>query len=96
MSNTSATRRNVLLGATTLASASALGGGGPEFLSQARAEEIIAQRLIPSPDWASALPPGPDTSVKITEACARMVAWAAYFWTWPMVNILHQQEGVSS
>ncbi|QOG04440.1 DUF1254 domain-containing protein [Flavobacterium sp. MDT1-60] len=39
----------------------------------------------------SVLPPGPDTSVKITEAYARQVAQDAYFWAWPMENIYNRR-----
>jgi hypothetical protein len=42
-------------------------------------------------DTAGKLLPGPDTSVKITEAYARMVAKDAYFWAWPMVNIYNRR-----
>ena len=48
-------------------------------------------RLPPSPDWARALPPGPDTRVKITEAYAALVARDAYFWAWPLVNIYNRR-----
>jgi len=40
---------------------------------------------------ASALPSGPDTSVKITEAYARHVARDAYFWAWPLENIYNRR-----
>jgi hypothetical protein len=49
------------------------------------------QPLKPSPNWADALPPGPDASIKITESYARMVARDAYFWAWPMVNIYNRR-----
>ena len=45
-----------------------------------------------SPNWASALPAGPDTRVKITEAYAKLVARDAYFWAWPMVNIFNRRQ----
>lgn len=35
--------------------------------------------------------PGPDTSVKITEAYAKLVAKDAYFWAWPMVNLYNRR-----
>jgi hypothetical protein len=38
-----------------------------------------------------AMPAGPDTSVKITEPYARMVARDAYFWAWPLVNIYNRR-----
>ena len=49
------------------------------------------QSLIPSPNWASAMPSGPDARIKITEQYARMVARDAYFWAWPMVNIYNRR-----
>ena len=45
-----------------------------------------------SPGWARALPTGPDTSVKITEAYAKHVARDAYFLMWPMVNIFNRRQ----
>jgi hypothetical protein len=44
-----------------------------------------------SPNWAYALPDGPDERVKITEAYAAHVARDAYFWSWPMVNIFNRR-----
>lgn len=44
-----------------------------------------------SPGWSRALPPGPDTRVKITEEYAALVARDAYFWTWPLVNIYNRR-----
>jgi hypothetical protein len=73
------TRRLVLTGA-------ALASVGFATLAQAQAPSIL-----PSPDWSLALPTGPDTGVKITEAYARMVARDAYFWAWPMVNIYNRR-----
>jgi hypothetical protein len=40
----------------------------------------LAQSLPPSPNWARAMPPGPDVNVKITDGYARLVARDAYFW----------------
>ncbi len=50
-----------------------------------------AQYLHPSPGWSRAMPPGPDTRVKITEEYARQVGRDAYFWAWPMVNIYNRR-----
>jgi hypothetical protein len=47
--------------------------------------------LSPSPAWPLDMPAGPDASVKITEAFARMVARDAYFWAWPMINIYNRR-----
>lgn len=47
--------------------------------------------IAPSPSWAHAMPPGPDPSVKISEAYARLVARDAYFWAWPMVNVYNRR-----
>jgi hypothetical protein len=49
------------------------------------------QPLKPSPNWAEALLPGPDTRVKITEEYAKLVGRDAYFWAWPMVNIYNRR-----
>jgi len=74
-------RRNVIIGGATLATASVLAGG------VARGQTSSLQPLPPSPDWAVAMPVGPDTRVKITEAYAKHVARDVYFWAWPMVNV---------
>jgi hypothetical protein len=50
-----------------------------------------AQSLRPSPDWGNAMPPGPDTRVKTTEAYTALVARDAYFWAWPLVNIYNRR-----
>jgi hypothetical protein len=44
-----------------------------------------------SRDSARIHPPGPDTSIKITEEYARLVAQDAFFWAWPMVNIYNRR-----
>ena len=82
--------RNLLLAGTTLAIASVLAGGATSVAS-AETSSLNPQPLPPSPEWARALPPGPDTSVKITEAYAAMMARDAYFWAWPMVNIYNRR-----
>jgi hypothetical protein len=51
--------------------------------------------VSPSPGWADALPPPPDTRVKITEEYARHVARDAFFWAWPMVNVFNKRLGRS-
>jgi hypothetical protein len=51
----------------------------------------IRTRVLPSPNWSRAMPPGPDARVKITEAYARLVARDAYLWAWPMVNIYNRR-----
>ena len=83
-------RRSLLLAGTTLAAASTL---GPLARSPARAQtsSLNPQPIPPSPEWALALPTGPDTSVKITEAYAAMIARDAYFWAWPLVNIYNKR-----
>ena len=52
-------RRHLMLAGTTLAASSALAAGAPP--SAARAQDLNPQPLPPSPEWARALPPGPDT-----------------------------------
>ncbi|WP_246160518.1 DUF1254 domain-containing protein [Aureimonas fodinaquatilis] len=61
----------------------------------ADAAELNPQPLPPSPNWSAAMPAGPDSQVKITEAYARMVARDAYFWAWPMVNIYNRRLAFS-
>ena len=50
----------------------------------------------PSPGWARALPPAPDTRVKITEAYAKLVGRDAFFWAWPLVNVYNRRLYFSS
>lgn len=48
-----------------------------------------------SPGWRAALPPGPVAATKITEAYARLVARDAYFWAWPLVNMLNRRQALA-
>jgi hypothetical protein len=50
------------------------------------------QSIAPSPSWLRALPPGPDTRVKVTENYAKLVARDAFFWAWPLVNIYNKRR----
>src|SRR5262245_65427701 len=50
-----------------------------------------AQQVTPSPGWVGAMPPGPDTRVRITEAYAKLIARDAYFWAWPLVNVYNRR-----
>lgn len=84
-------RRYLLLAGATLAAASTLSAGAPRA-AHAQNSSLNPQPLPPSPEWARALPPGPDTSVKITEAYAALIARDAYFWAWPMVNIFNRRQ----
>src|SRR6516165_12526517 len=54
-----------------------------------------AGKISLSPEWSEALPAGPGTKVKITEAYARHVARDAYFWAWPMVNVYNRRLAFS-
>jgi hypothetical protein len=56
------------------------------------AAELNPQPLPPSPEWARSLPNGLDHRVKITEAYAKLAAWGAYFWAWPLVNIFNPRQ----
>lgn len=47
--------------------------------------------IAASPGWTKALPAGPDTRVKITEAYAKLVGKDAYFWAWPLVNMYNRR-----
>ena len=86
-------RRTVLLGSTTVAAASALGASVPLPTAQAQqsAVQLNAQLLLPSPNWARAMPTGPDARVKFTEDYAKHVARDAYFWAWPLVNMYNRR-----
>ena len=57
----------------------------------ANAGELNPQPLPPSPDWAAAMPSGPDTSMKITDAYARAVARDTFVWAWPLVNVMNRR-----
>jgi hypothetical protein len=46
-----------------------------------------------SPGWNRALPAGPDTRVRTTEAYVRLIAREAYFWGWPLANIYARRLG---
>lgn len=82
-------RRGLLLGSAMLAVSSAIADGAA---SNAQAQSSLnPQPLPPSPDWARALPHGPDTTVKMTEAYAAMIARDAYFWAWPLVNLYNKR-----
>src|SRR5215467_16345209 len=83
------TRRNTIFGAAALAGTSLSTG---DTRSLAQAAELNPQPVLPSPEWARALPTGPDTRVKITEAYAKLVARDAYFWAWTLVNIFNRRQ----
>jgi hypothetical protein len=87
-------RRNILLTGTTLAIASVLAGGVPSVAS-AETSSLNPQPLPPSPEWARALPLGPDARVKITEAYAAHVARDSFFWAWPLVNMYNRRLAFS-
>src|SRR5579871_926938 len=90
ISNLDPGRRDLILGGMTLAASSAFAAGAPPA-AHAQTSSLNPQPLPPSPEWGRALPPGPDTSVKITAAYAAMVARDAYFWAWPLVNIYNKR-----
>jgi hypothetical protein len=50
-----------------------------------------AQSIPLSPNWARAMPPGPDVRVRVTEEYAKSVGRDAYFWAWPMVNMFNRR-----
>ena len=57
------------------------------------ASSSVATDVAPSPLWSRAMPPGPDRSVKITQAYAKHVARDAFFWAWPLVNVYNKRLG---
>ncbi|MBR1211826.1 DUF1254 domain-containing protein [Bradyrhizobium sp. JYMT SZCCT0180] len=82
-------RRNLLMAGATLAAAST------PTVARAQNSSLNPQPLPPSPEWARALPPGPDARVKITEAYAAHVARDAFFWAWPLVNTYNRRLAFS-
>ncbi len=91
--STPITRRSAMFSAPALATTSLLAG---EASSATQAAELIPQPLPPSPAWAQALPRGPDTRGKITEAYAKLVSRDAYFWGWPLVNIFNRRQALKN
>src|ERR1700753_1744118 len=87
---TQISRRDTIFVASRLAATAFLAAEAP----WARAAELNPQPLPPSPGWERALPPGPDTRVKMTEAYAKLVARDAYFWAWPLVNIFNRRQAL--
>jgi hypothetical protein len=83
-------RRKLLLAGATLAASSVIAGGAVSA-AHAQASSLNPKPLPPSPEWARSLPPGPDTTVKMTEAYAAIVARDAYFWAWPLVNLYNKR-----
>jgi len=83
-------RRDVMRAAAAVALASAAGGGLARS-AKAQTSSLDPQPVPLSPDWSRAMPPGPDTSVEVTEPYATMVARSAYFWAWPLVNIYNRR-----
>lgn len=57
----------------------------------ATATTSVTSDVAPSPNWSRAMPPGPDTRVKITEEYAKHVARDAFFWAWPLINIYNKR-----
>jgi len=64
---------------------------GTAFAMLAALPLAQAQSIAPSPEWAQALPAGPVTGTKITEAYASQIAREAYFWAWPLVNVYNRR-----
>jgi hypothetical protein len=54
---------------------------------------MYGHSLLPSPGWSRAMPPAPDTRVKVTEAYAKHVIKDAFFWAWPLVNVYNKRRG---
>jgi hypothetical protein len=82
-------RRSVLFCGTTFV-ALALAEGA-SAVARAETPTLNPQPLPPSPDWARALPNGPDMRSKMTEEYAKLIARDAYFWAWPLVNIYNRR-----
>jgi hypothetical protein len=94
ITNANTDRRKLLLAGTALVVASAIADSTTSTAS-AETSSLNPQPLPPSPEWARALPPGPDARVKITEAYAAHVARDAFFWAWPLVNMYNRRLAFS-
>jgi hypothetical protein len=94
ITKTDSDRRSILLTGTTLAIASVFAGATTSVAS-AETSSLNPQPLPPSPEWARAMPSGPDPRVKITEAYAAHVARDAFFWAWPLVNTYNRRLAFS-
>jgi hypothetical protein len=46
----------------------------------------------PSPGWGVALRSGPAAGTKLTEQYVQLVARDAYFWAWPLVNMINRRS----
>ena len=57
----------------------------------AQAADATPDQPRPSPDWTSAMPPGPVAGTKMTQEYAKLVARNAYFWAWPLVNVYNRR-----
>lgn len=80
------TRRTILMAAPALTAMPLVAGAAPQVLA-----EEASVRVLPSPDWAKAMPPAPDARVRITAEYAKHVGRDAYFWAWPMVNMYNRR-----
>src|SRR5215475_5481342 len=60
-------------------------------MAEKKSTTTASTDVAPSINWSRAMPPGPDTRVKITEEYAKLVARDACFWTWPMVNVYNRR-----
>jgi hypothetical protein len=63
----------------------------PTLAIAALAAAAEPQPISLSPAVAAAMPSGPVAGTKITEAYARLVARDAYFWAWPLVNMINRR-----
>lgn len=82
-------RRNFLVAGGAAVAATAL----PAATGTAQAQvQPPAEPVAPSPNWTRAMPPTPDTRVRLTEQYARHVGRDVYFWAWPMVNVFNRRQ----
>lgn len=98
-------RRNLLIRGATLSVISTVGTVAAVTPTASRAQTAASSpqpqpptsssQTALSPGWGRALPPGPDSRVKITEAYAAHVARDTFFWAWPLVNMFNRRLAFS-
>jgi hypothetical protein len=61
--------------------------GGVLLASVGFATLANARKILPSPEWAQAMPSAPVAGTKITGEYAELVGRDVYFWAWPLANV---------
>lgn len=80
-----------LVAASTMPGAALAGTAGTAGSPATATATATAQPASGAAGSLPALPLGPDSTARITEAYARMVARQAYFWGWPLVDMYNRR-----